>query len=246
MEIHRLASTLQQYVDELQPNQLGAITKSTLNREYPEAYFELLGNVSRSGKREQHVFKSTAVIHCLRHADLLKSDGTIEKSIELSLHQILPGALLPVVLDFMHISSPPSASSISRWRFILDCAFMEVRREDIHLSYIAGNTFTRYIMYDASFQNSRDYEMMLMCSILDEDLEAAYGLVRQLFSLDRCTPTSSEYEAELAMMSTLKSYFEVHRPAPVAQGSGNTSVGSKFVTMMHQLFLDVGGGNHYL
>ena len=101
-------------------------------------------------------------------------------------------------------------------------------------------------MMDSSFQCSRDYELILLCSCATEDLEHAYSLVRQIKNIVRDVPTEEEFAAEVTMMDLLRSFFEMHRPPPVAMGSGNTTVACKFIAVLHALFLDVGASVGYL
>ena len=177
---------------------------------------------------------------------MLKSDAHLRDAIKLSLYQALPSGLIPPMIEALENQRTPDKCTISRWRFLLDTAYMLVRREDATADFQRGKTHARWLMMDSSFQCSRDYELILLCSCATEDLEHAYRLVRQIKNIVRGVPTEEEFAAEVTMMDLLRSFFEMHRPPPVAMGSGNTIVACKFIAVLHALFLDVGASLGYL
>ena len=247
MEVHKLLSTLQVYVDEMQPAALKALTTSGLMSTNPELLFELYGDEAMPMlSSHRHVFKAASIIHCLQHAGMLKSDAHLHDAIKLSLYQALPSGMIPPMIEALENQCSPDKCTISRWRFIMDTAYMLVRREDATADFQRGKTYARWLMMDSSFQCSRDYELILLCSCATEDLEHAYRLVRQIKNILRDVPTEEEFAAEVTMMDLLRSFFEMHRPPPVAMGSGNTTVACKFIAVLHALFLDVGPSLGYL
>ena len=114
MEMHKLLSTLQVYVDEMQPAALKALTTSGLMSTNPELLFELYGDEAVPMlSSHRHVFNAASVIHCLQHAGMLKSDAHLRDAIKLSLYQALPSGLIPPMIEALeHQRSPGKIRSV--------------------------------------------------------------------------------------------------------------------------------------
>ena len=138
----------------------------------------------------------------------------------------------------------PSDSAISRWRLLLDVAAMLQTRAARNRCWARRETFTRWMMVDSSPQGGRDYELLLVCSAVTQDLPHAVTLTDAMYNLcsdrDSCENLDKFYEAQESLQSQLKTILVVERPPPVTLGSGKTALPDKFAATVHALYLETG------
>ena len=109
-------------------------------------------------------------VMCL--ADVLRSSASIRATIKLACDMVLPSSLKPIVQELIDKSATimPDKSTVSRWRFLIDGAYMQVQRLDFARYCEEGSGYTAYMMCDSSMQHGRDFEHMVMQVILTDNL----------------------------------------------------------------------------
>ena len=112
---------------------------------------------------------------------LLGNDTDLREAVAMALRLALPASLQTSLVQM--VLSPeafpmPHQSSISRWRVLVDSAYMMWCRE--HL-LPAGHI--RYLMLDSSTQGGRDMEMLVVGSIARGDLDVARQMAEDLLLL---------------------------------------------------------------
>ena len=111
------------------------------------------------------------MLRALTMADLLRSSGDLRKSLEASLELLMPEVLQPAFRTLVAESRAafPHPSTISRWRLLLDGAFMLVeRKQNSH------NHVVRHMMADASTQHGHHVEHILVRCIREEQLVSLF------------------------------------------------------------------------
>ena len=157
-------SVLQQYHDSLDPRSIRRAAKEVRTSRGDETGIA-------AGRRA--AFKVVFMAQCLMACSLLQSDSRLRESIERSLGLLLPHQLRKPVHDLVELKTTPSPSAISRWRLLLDVAYMQYRRK-----LNRGRRWSRWLMLDSSPQGGNDYEMIIVCSA------AVDAMPRIMFNLD--------------------------------------------------------------
>ena len=178
---------------------------------------------------------------CIAHAGLLRNDENLRMAMKLPIETVLPGKLRQVALSMLDHIPSPSPAALSRWRFLIDAAFMMWTRAANVRDFNAGVKWVHWIMVDASPQGGRNYELAIVCSCRVDDLPEAMRLSTLLSSLSREVPSNEELESERKLISELRSLFHMHRPPPVVLGQGRSTTTNKFCALLHAMFLDTGG-----
>lgn len=126
-------------------------------------------------------YKAAFMIQCLIMSNLLARDSTMRDTISLALRMSLPRSLsepLAKAVDDPTSFPLPDKATISRWRVCLDAAFMLwCRRHTPPMNHI------RYIMVDSSTQGGKDYELILVCSVVRAEMASLYLRANELISL---------------------------------------------------------------
>ena len=123
-------------------------------------------------------YRVAFLVHILVLADLLRSSKELQQTIHLCCQVVLPPVLRPAFQKLLMESGQitPSPSTISRWRMLLDGAFMMTQRR---LNERSLND-VRYIMCDSSMQHNRDFEHIVFRSVKRSNLSRAFELAREL------------------------------------------------------------------
>ena len=82
-----------------------------------------------------------------------------------------------------YLKCVPTKGTISRWRLLIDTAFMKLNRRRTAKLLGEGQTTARYMQADASMQHRHEYEHVLVRSILTRDLPAIFVLSNDLINL---------------------------------------------------------------
>ena len=138
-----------------------------------------MANASRNGHGLP--YKVTFVVEAVMLANLLHDAGTMHKVLHRAAVLALPPALRNDVAqlfdDMQKIVVVPHKATVSRWRFLLDGAFMLWQRR-----HQAVGGHVRFMMADSSSQHSREFEHVVIRSLLRSKLlelfDAATNLVR--------------------------------------------------------------------
>ena len=199
-----------------------------------------------SGVAHNVPYKAAFVVHVLLQCDLLAHDSLLKQSLQGALRLVVPKPLLPMLLQFSESVVPlPSKSQVSRWRFLLDTAYMLVSRS-VRQDHSSSSS-VRWMMADSSVQGTHDYELLLMCSAKQAELPRALTLIEMMQHFAKGSDDAEELEQqqealeqEEALLKELRDIFCVHRPPPVTIGSGRGKVPDRFAAVVHAMFLEEG------
>ena len=189
-------------------------------------------------------YRAAFVIQVLLQCDLLKSDASLKESVKQALMLILPKSLRSMFLDMVDEHVSPSPGHISRWRLLLDAAFMKQMRMQRRKDWAEHRACVRWMMVDSSPQGGRDYELVVLCKAYLEDLQHALDIVDVMKNNSSIRHSYEDYEAFImeqeALQRDIRQTLVMERPPPVVLGSGRTSLPDKFAATAHALFLETG------
>ena len=175
----RACCVLQQYHDQMIPGGiLGAI------RDFKMA--SRLSDDPTMSIPNRPSYKAVFVVQTLLCCGVLQSDSSLKEAMERCLLLVLPPVIAEPVKALIREDFLPSKSSISRWRLLLDVAFMQYQREKVLDSHRDGGC-VRYLMTDSSPQGGRDYQMLIMASIKTTLLPRLMRVADLLMGISRST-----------------------------------------------------------
>ena len=231
-DVHRDLCRLQILLDDLDPAAVQSRIRTVSS-----------GHLVQGPVHRTSPYRAAFVIEVLMQCDLLVSDASLQDSVKQALKLILPRSLLPMFLQMVEQHGFPGRSQISRWRLLLDAAFMLQVRAERRLHWQQGQRFVRWMMVDSSPQGGRDYELIVMSRALVADLPHALSLLEIMHNmcLDRENCDPEEFQAEQERLQCeIRHMLALERPPPVVLGSGRTSLPDKFAATAHALYLETG------
>ncbi|CAE7776421.1 TNN [Symbiodinium sp. CCMP2592] len=185
--------------------------------------------------------------------DLLKDVGSAKEVINRALELTLPKSLLEIAKIHLEQQRFFDKGEISRFRIVLDVAFMLLQRVFSWVKFMKGERTSRFLMWDSSPQFSRDYEMIRIVSIPQARLWNVFAAVTRMSSmwldteagdmamvkLDAAKTLDEALQAEeAALMRTCEDVLRPHICPAVILGFGATSLSHKFHTLCHALRLE--------
>ena len=188
----------------------------------------------------KRVYGVHMAINALVFSGLISNDHKLRETIISSLRLSLPPVLLEPMLVLLEGTALrfPSPSTLSRWRFVLDAAYMLIMRD------MNQADFYRYWMIDSSTQGGTDYELQYVCFVEKSSMQTLASAARRLIMLRQDEEVSTEddqiYEEEIALVDILKSLLVTHIPPPIVLASGRVTVVDKFQVAMHGTYLETG------
>ena len=99
-------------------------------------------------------------------SDMLKHDADLGRALRHCLRMVLPSGLVEACENMLDASAcmMPHKSTISRWRVLVDGAFMLYTRVR-HAAAADQQGHIRYMMADSSTQHGRDFEHIVISSV---------------------------------------------------------------------------------
>ena len=126
------------------------------------------------------LYNAKFMVQALVMSDLLSNDRSLREVLSRAVRLVLPPALsepLAAAIDSPSLRMP-SASALSRWRFLLDASLMLHFRKSLH-----SEPCLRYAMADSSTQGGRDYELLVPTTISVSSLQDAFRLANALIAM---------------------------------------------------------------
>lgn len=129
-------------------------------------------------------YQAAFMLRVMLMSGVLRSSSDLRESLMIALSLVLPPTLLPTFANLLKTLSDiiPAASTVSRWRLILDAAIMEHERGVNHASGSCKEQRVRYMMADSSVQHNRNFEHIVVSSMrsdaLADSLQQANELTR--------------------------------------------------------------------
>ena len=138
----------------------------------------------RAGRSRQYrvAYLLKVVILC----DLLRSDADLSRVLTNCARMLLPKSLTSSFKQLLDVgaSMAPHKGTVSRWRLLVDGAFMLFyRRLHDRARGNSDNSFARYMMADSSTQHGRDFEHVSVRSIKRSDMQEAMAYSADLVAL---------------------------------------------------------------
>eukprot|EP00971_Amphidinium_carterae_P352692 6492704-Amphidinium_carterae.2 len=179
-------------------------------------------------------------------ANLLRNTGDLYSVLLESLEMVLPATLRVACRTLMQESSSavPHASTISRWRFLLDGAYMMCKR--------VQNTSTRcfrYLMADASKQHHREFEHILERSVPRDavarlHMEAVVPLPPKpedvQFRRTGDIENPDVLAEDMRLLESLSAQLHWHHLPVIALNTGRSTLSDKFASILHGIYLETG------
>ena len=189
--------------------------------------------VSQSGKQRVKSFHMEALITMVRCAGLLRSDGNLRSMLNHT------SALIGMPTDWLSSDAAvPAASTISKHRFTLDCAFSLLVRARLKSWITEGKSFSIVFLWDSSPRGGREWLLGEMYLVLDEDLPEFCRLIDELGEYNRAVEKGFRERDEHFERSSAQSMFKMvwHFVLPtVCLGARAMSLADKFVAALHAL-----------
>lgn len=109
-------------------------------------------------------YRVAFLVQALVFADLIRSKSLMQEALARAVKMVLPRVLWPL---FEHMLKQcghvvPNASTISRWRVLVDGAYMMVYRKWNQQHCAEGSGRVIYMMADSSVQHHRDFEHIIV------------------------------------------------------------------------------------
>lgn len=187
-------------------------------------------------------YLASLLVHVLVMSGLIMDDANLREVRMRSFNMMLPSSLAaPFVRAVSDAAAVPlpSKSTISRWRVMLDVAYMLWTRDRFQQEHV------HFGMVDSSTQGGKDYELCVVSSVLKADLPALVDRADKLLSIVRARSDVEEswrdMDAERELMQCISERIKLHRPPPVMLASGRTRLFDKFVAMCHAFMLETHG-----
>ena len=133
---------------------------------------------SMGGISNRAVHETGFLIQALLMGNMLKDDKDLRHVLARSLRMALPATLAgPIcqVVESVELMRLPSPAALSRWRFLLDAAFMLHQRD-----LLASQPRCRYCQIDSSTQGGKDYELIVTTTISKSVLQDAFRKANSL------------------------------------------------------------------
>lgn len=221
--LRRLTVSLQAYVDE---SNVAGLARHIPNLGKLE--MEVGDGCQRASKRL--AYKSAFLIHVLIMSGLIMHDANLRQVLAGAFGLMLPPSLAAPLVRAVEDAKAiplPHKSTISRWRMLLDSAFMMWTRVRLQQEHV------HFGMVDSSTQGGKDYVLVVIASILKADLPALVERADDLAFMHKNRTEIDEalrdIDKEQSIMDFIAKRIVLHRPPPVMLASGRTRLFDKFL-----------------
>ena len=176
-------------------------------------------------------YSASVMLHALRQSRLLKSMTTLGTSVRIGMELAFPKLLASGLQDDLSADlEAPSSSTISRNRFLLDCAIMVQQRR------CSGVPAVRHLMCDSSVQKQRDWLHSTVDCINEDQLQDFMAAADSLNSLRMQRQGGEGLEdqqlnADATHQCILKTATR-HHCVPVALGMGAAKLEDKVAALL--------------
>ena len=129
-------------------------------------------------------FKKEYLLKILMMCSALKTSTGLGNIFRDMVSACLPNGLKYMIKDLVDSAARqmPSKTTVSRYRMVLDAAFMAWERKRNAALDASGGT-TRYLMCDSSMQHGSEFEGIVCLTIPNRDLLPAFDIANKLVSL---------------------------------------------------------------
>ena len=175
-DVERLICSAQQTADELDVNTARSM------------FFED-GRYDLHNLRRNHRFKKVYLLRVVLLCAEMKSSWRLAEVCKDVIDLLLPPGLKAMIgplADIKHVM--PHASTVSRYRTLLDGAFMLFMRK-ANRDLAAGRGAVRYMLADSSFQHGLDFEAVMTLTVEKRHLLTAWQAADELIELRTCLHT---------------------------------------------------------
>lgn len=124
-------------------------------------------------------YNVTWMLRVMLLSDCLRNSAGLAQAVKQSLHLVVPPVLIPIFGNILDDPKglQPNSSTVSRWRLLLDGAYMRWHRR---LNCDRG--YVRYLMSDSSSQRGRTFQLTAVQSISVLELPRCFREVNDLIT----------------------------------------------------------------
>ena len=118
--------------------------------------------------------------------DSLRSSCYLRVVLLQALELCVPPVLLPSLKEAVGnpVAVAPSTASVSRWRLLLDAAFMlYMRSKNTAAASCSSGGFVRYLMSDSSTQHGRQFQLTSVLSVRRQQVARLMHVANDLVAL---------------------------------------------------------------
>ena len=135
-----------------------------------------------SGRRCKLKYNVCWMIKVFLLSNCLRTSADLGDAIQHALNMLLPPVLIPVFASVLGDTDRirPDAGTVSRWRLLIDGAFMLWHRR---ANSKDGGQHVRYMMADSSTQHGRTFQLLSMQSISHAALPRMFSDVTDLIEM---------------------------------------------------------------
>ena len=194
-------------------------------------------------------FAAQAILQTLMLANEVRDSGRLVKicknALLLSVPPLLQRQVMAVFDEIVKAGFVPSAASVSRWRPLLDIAGMIAMRLQNDKK---EQEYTRYMMYDSSFQRGRDFENIVVSEFPNDMVVPVFRARNKLATFWHCidhtdnltdkAQEEEELECHQFLVSphVLAMFVAVVLPL-LGLASGHTTLRDKFCVVLWAILL---------
>ena len=146
---------------------------------------DLVGVGDSHVQTSRRQYQAAYLVKVLVMTNTLRNSSSLQETVRKAMRLVLPQVLLKPFETVLESSKTqfPHAATISRWRLLLDGAFMLLQRR-LHQDTCRGNCI-RYILADSSLQHRRDFEHIVIMQVRRDCLQSLWRASAELTSLWR-------------------------------------------------------------
>ena len=124
-------------------------------------------------------YRCSHLLNCFLMADLLRTDAKLKHALEIAMRCCLPRVVADSIQRILEASDTvPSKASLSRWRFLVDVAYLLYQRD-----LYSNDDWIHSMMVDASKQHNRHFELIYFLSVLADKVIEAVRTAKKLVQL---------------------------------------------------------------
>ena len=196
------------------------------------------------GQHSNRAYNVRHLINCFVLSGLLRNDRDMKGALTTAARVVVPQGLAPVIEQCIRVGQLgrdiPSPTTLNRVRGRIDVSWMLLWRD--RLRQWLPNGISIYIGVDGSPMGGRDYEVVLLDLVKDEDLPGMltkWGDIASVMQMADIDEQMQLIEEQYECMDWLRQRIRTHTAPSVQLGMGKNraSLALKFSAIVHSLFL---------
>ena len=175
----------------------------------------------------------------------LRRDSLLRSTLSHAMKILFPPGLVSTLLKALEDKRIPlpSASSLSQMKYVVDVAYMRLRRDLNKINFATPGSAAVYFEEDSSPQGSYNWLNSEVTHVLAADIVAVARALKRLVVLSRqalVTDPEAHERAKEELMGEIRQRCHHHHNPPVGLGSGRSSVAHELHAFYWALYLETG------